>query len=159
MPGYVVEFDSKAPAEYVAAWWNDYRAEDTELTRDLTFRRVEPLDDRRTHLTSDVLFGKRPIRVECVVTRAAPTSWDVEGDLIVNGKKFAREIVHFQVAPLAAGSRLSGEFRFRGRTPVHSFVLFLLNGRSRREREEAYRAYRTAIDRDFTSGRPARTTG
>ena len=156
MVGYIVQIETRAPPEYLADWWTDYRSDDTSLTDDVRERSVEPGPDGSVRVVTELAFGRTPVRIEGRVDRVGPLRWNLEGSIHVRGRRFGRERVWFEVEPRGSGSLLTARFRFDGRSPFHRLLLLQVNRRSRRDREASYRVYARAVDRDWSSGRPAR---
>lgn len=156
MTRFTVVMEAQAPPAYVVAWWTDFQAADAGLTPDVTRRVVQRLDERRTHVVTDLTVQRRRVQLDCVVTLESPTSWRLEGELRWKGRPFAHESTSFSVEPSGAGTRLTAEFHFVGTSLWNGILVALNSGGARRSRVEAYAGYREAINRDFAAGKPPR---
>ncbi len=154
---FVLEIAVEAPPTFVTDWWLDYGEQDAKLTHDMVHRTVERLDERRTHLVTDLRFGKRPVRVDGVVTRESEHHWSIDGEMTVNGRPFAREQIAFSVIPMGSGSTLHAGFRFRGKGVWSSLALTLVGRSIRKGREEAYLTYAREMAGEFRKRAPTAT--
>lgn len=152
---FVLEIAVEAPPTFVTDWWLDYGEQDAKLTPDMERRTVERLDGLRTHLVTDLRFGKRRVRVDGVVIRESELRWSIDGEMAVNGRPFAREQVAFSVVPRGTGSTLQAGFQFRGKGAWSSLALALVGRSIRKGREEAYLTYAREMAEEFRKKAPS----
>lgn len=158
MPAFRVTLDTKAPPGFVARWWLDYGAADSALEPSMVKREATEAPDGSWKLVTELRHGRRIVRTDGTVRRVDPLAWSFEGELLVDGRPFGWEQVDYRVAPRAGGSRLTAEFRFRGRDTWHALLLALARGGARRGREQAFADFRRALEAEFAAapsgGRP-----
>jgi len=138
-----------APPAYVVGWWLDYSQTDVQLTRGIVERRVDRIDERRTHLRTTSVFGGRERTTEGIVTRTGPTTWVMEGHVSSRGRVVSSMRSAYRVEAEVAGSRVVTDFEFVGKTLGWRVAIAFASPALVRRQRASFRDYAAGIERDY----------
>lgn len=145
---FPVRFEIRAPPDFVVDWWLDYGESDRSIDPGIIQRTAVILPDGRFHVVTDGRHGRRETRTDGIVTRTGQLTFHEDAVVSAHRRPIADLTIDWIVESRPSGSRLTAQFKFRGRG-LYRLALPLFGKRLRRDREEAYAHFAKAIDEDF----------